>query len=504
MKKEFLLLLGTALSSVAMAQQQPNIILFLVDDMGWQDTSVPFADTATPLNRIYKTPNMERLAARGVKFTNAYACPVSSPSRVSLMTGANVTQHKVSNWTLEKDKPTDAPSRVLDFGVWNYNGMSPEKSTPYAFHSKALPEILRENGYRTIIVGKAHLGALDTPAADPRGVGFDVNIAGHAAGAMGSYLGEKNYGNKTAGGYDAPWGVPSLEAYHGSDTFLTEALTLEATKQVDSAIKDAKPFFLYMSHYAVHAPFAADRRFYQNYLDAGLSKKEAEFASLVEGMDKSLGDLMKLVDDRGIAQNTIIIFMSDNGGYSVGRTAANAPLRGGKGACYEGGIREPMIVSWNGVARAGTINATPVIIEDFFPTILEMAGVKKYDTPQSIDGRSFVRTLRSGKTGDTNRPLVFHFPNNWGERYADVGVPQSAIVEGDWKLVYTYESQTTELFNLKNDLSEKTNLAGDEKYDKIRIALAHRLSDRLRSSGANMPIIRATGQQSPYPDGRVK
>lgn len=506
MKKTNLCMLLTLFSGSIVAQQKPNIILFLVDDMGWEDTSVPFWTGRTSLNRTYNTPNMERLAARGVKFTQAYACPVSSPSRVSLMTGANVAQHQVSNWTLYKDKATDSPSKVLTFGEWNYNGLSPDHSTTHAFYMKALPQILRDNGYTTCMVGKAHFGAIDTPAADPLTIGFEYNIGGHAAGAMGSYLGENNYGNKEAGTWTQPWGVPSLEAYHGSDTFLTEALTLEGAKFMEKSLAKKQPFFLYMSHYAVHAPFTADKRFYQKYVDKGLSAKEAEYASLVEGMDKSLGDLIDFVDKQGIAENTIILFMSDNGGYSVKRggeaAMRNYPLRGGKGACFEGGIREPMLVSWPGITQSGTENATPVIIEDFFPSILDMAQIKKYDTPQRIDGKSFVTALKTGK-GDHQRPLYFHYPNNWGERREDVGVPQSAIRVGDWKLIHYYETGKNELYNIKEDISEKYDLMADARYRSIGVSLSKQLSNYLRKEKANMPYLKSTGKQVSYPDGNL-
>lgn len=491
--------------AVAAREKQPNIILFMVDDMGWQDTSVPFWSERTVLNETYRTPNMERLAAKGVKFTQAYACPVSTPSRVSLMTGANVAQHQVSNWTLHKDQATDKPSNQLTFDSWNYNGITPTPDYPHSFYAKSLPQLLKENGYLTCLVGKAHLGAIDTPAADPLNIGFDRNIGGHAAGAMGSYLGEKNYGNNEVGSWTKPWGVPSLEAYHGTDIFLTEALTREGCRFMEQSLAEKRPFFLYMSHYAVHAPFTADKRFYAHYAEKGLSEKEAQYASLIEGMDKSLGDLMDWVEQAGVADNTIILFISDNGGYSVGRggeaAQRNYPLRGGKGSCFEGGVREPMLAYWPGVTHAGTANATPVIIEDLFPTILEMGGVKRYETPQQVDGVSFVRALKKGKTVNPNRTLYFHYPNNWGERREDVGIPQAAIRKGDWKLIHYYESEKNELYNLKEDIGEKKSLLEERQYTQKGLSLAKELSDYLRKNQANRPHLKATGLPVPYPDG---
>lgn len=486
------------------AREKPNIIFFLVDDMGWQDTSLPFWSEKTYLNETYRTPNMERLAAKGVKFTQAYACPVSTPSRVSLMTGANVAQHHVSNWTFYKDKPNDKPSDRLGFGKWNCNGMSSGKGYPNTFYAKALPALLHESGYRTCLVGKAHFGALDTPAADPVSIGFDCNIGGHGAGSMGSYLGEENYGNKAPGMWTRPRGVPSLEKYHGTDVFLTEALTREACRFMEEAVADKQPFFLYMSHYAVHVPFKADKRFYGKYAAKGMEPAEAQYASLLEGMDKSLGDLMDWLEEKGIAGNTIVIFMSDNGGFTTGRggeqARRNYPLRGGKGSCFEGGIRVPLIVYHPEVKRPGTENVSLVGVEDILPTVLEMAGIAPGRTPQHIDGISFFSYLKNGSSPD-GRALYFHYPNNWGGRKEDVGVPQSAIRKGDWKLVHYYETGKNELYNLSEDISETNDLMTDERYIKIGRSLAGELSRFLKKNGSNMPYDKRTGEPVPYPDG---
>ena len=445
-----------SLGQAAMARgeaQRPNILFFLVDDMGWQDTSLPFGPEKTSLNELYRTPYMERLAAKGVKFTHAYACSISSPSRVSLFTGANVTQHRVSNWTLHKDTPTDRASDVLDFGEWNYNGLCPVEGVGHTFHAKCLPQILRENGYTTMMVGKAHFGSIDTPAADPLAIGFDYNVAGHAAGAMGSYLGEENYGN-IGNEWAKVWGVPDLEKYYGSSTFLTEALTLEAKRLIDTALVKEKPFFLYMSHYAVHAPYKEDKRFIERYKNRGLSQAQAEYA-----------------------------------------------LSGGKGSLLEGGIREPMIVYWPGVTCAGSEEDMPVIVEDFFPTFLEMAGVKRYRTPQRVDGKSFVPVLR-GKNIRGERSLFFHYPNNWGERKGIVGVPQSAIIKGNMKYIYCYENGESFLYDLDRDISERHNLMNDRMYAGIADVLRRELSDYLRRQKANMPVDKRSGEQVAYPDGK--
>ncbi len=499
-------LLASAFASASYARERPNIVLFLVDDMGWQDTSVPFLNEVTKWNRIFHTPNMERLAARGMKFTQAYACPVSSPSRISLLTGANPTQHGVTNWTLHKDQPTDAKSDSLLFPDWNYNGMSPVPGIAHSFYATPLPRLLQEAGYQTLMVGKAHFGARTTPAADPLQLGFTANIGGHAAGSPGSYLGTRSFGKDRPAREAEIWTTPHLEAYHGKDIFLTEALTLEAIKAMEKSLQEGQPFFLYMAHYAVHTPYEADQRFYPKYKAMGLEEQEARYASLVEGMDKSLGDIMDFLARKGIEKNTIILFMSDNGGYTVGVRAAthggepkNSPLRGGKGSCFEGGIREPMIVAWEGVTEPGSSNPSPVIIEDFFPTILHMAGIRNPKTIQQIDGIDFTKALQ-GKTINPTRPLYFHYPNRWGEKFGDIGVPQSAIRKADWKLIHYYEEEKNELYNLKTDLSEKSNLAQDPAYQKITKALSRQLSNQLRNQKSPMPVRRSSGKKAGYPD----
>ena len=227
-------------------QPPPNIVMFLVDDMGWQDTSVPFWKERTNFNDLYETPNMERLAKDGMKFTQAYATPVCSPTRVSLMTGMNAARHRVTNWTLEKDsmKRMEINHETLSFPEWNVNGLSPVSGIAKSVFASPLPQLLHNEGYFTIHSGKAHLGAIGTPGADPKNLGFDVNIAGHAAGAPESYLGTENFGNGKEG--KEVWAVPGLEKYHGEDIFLTEVLTKEALKAMDSAITAQQPFFLYM------------------------------------------------------------------------------------------------------------------------------------------------------------------------------------------------------------------------------------------------------------------
>ena len=494
----------------AVQPDQPNIILFLVDDMGWQDTSVPFWDKSTPLNERYRTPNMERLAAQGIKFTNAYACAVCSPSRISLMTGLNAARHRVTDWTLHyyKDPAAKLPTRGrgsrLSVPQWNINGLSPAGEIPLAVQAKCLPAILQDAGYRTIHVGKAHFGALQTAAANPQGIGFDVNIAGHAPGGPGSYYGKRNFAVDPAKTGSNVWDIPGLEAYHGQDIFLTEALTREANKAIDAAVADRRPFFLYMAHYAIHAPIKPDARFVDHY--PGIPAVEAAYASLIEGMDKSLGDLMANVQRHGLTDNTIVLFMSDNGGLSAHARAGkahthNRPLSSGKGSNHEGGIRVPMLVKWPGVTRPASTCADPVIIEDFFPSVLQMAGI---DPPQQIggviDGRSFVPQLRGSEGLSQGRSLVWHYPNHWGPTGPGINFC-SALRKDDWKLVYYHDALRKdgpfELFNLSEDIGESNNLAA--AYPERVAELAGDLAEKLIEYDAQMPIVKATGQVVPLP-----
>lgn len=487
----------------ATSDNHPNIILFLVDDMGWQDTSLPFWTEKTHNNQIYETPGMEKLARKGMKFTQAYASSISSPSRVSLYTGMNSARHRVTNWTLNRNESEDNKDSVLIFPNWNVNGFCQEATIENCAVATSMAQVLKDNGYYTIHCGKAHFGAVTTPGENPLNLGFEVNIAGHAGGAPASYLATKNFGNPTDASQTPDFAVPGLEKYYGQDIFLTEVLTKEALSAVQKSRKANKPFFLYMSHYAIHLPHNIDDRFFQKYLNKGLNRKEAAYAALIEGMDKSLVDIMNYLDKEQLSDNTIIIFMSDNGGYALedfwGKRTfeQNYPLSFGKGSAYEGGIREPMIVYWPGVTCPNSVCDDYLIIEDFYPSILEMAGIKKYKTIQTIDGRSFIPFLTGKGNPSKNRKLFWNFPNGWGDARPGCA-PTCTIRDGDWKLIYDYRTGKKELYNIIEDISEKHNLVNEEpkKVEK----LSHELGNYLRKVQAQRPSFKATGKEVPWPD----
>ena len=513
-----LLACGTLAATQIQAASRPNIILFLVDDMGWQETSVPFWNETTDLNRRYRTPNMERLARMGVKFTNAYACAISSPSRCSLLSGMNAARHRVTNWTLHRDQSTDEGESTIVPPAWNVNGIQPASDTlsardrHLATPVTALPQVLRDNGYYTIHCGKAHFGAFGTAGEEPLNFGFDVNIAGGANGAPASYLAEDNYGK-------GAFHVRGLEQYYRQGTFLTEALTIEALRAMETPIARRQPFFLYMAHYAIHVPYNPDSRFTSNYRDAQglgiydrqlrarLDEGEINHAALIEGMDKSLGDILDYLAARpDVARNTIILFMSDNGGQAIyprqGRRNhdQNFPARGGKGSAYEGGVHEPMLVYWPGVTRGGTENRNRVMIEDFFPTILDMAGIRRSRTVQTVDGKSFANLLRHPRR-QRERTVVWHYPNLWttGISQADGYGAYSAIMRGPYHLIYFWESGDTELYNVREDIGQHRDLA--PSCPDLVLSLARELTDSLRAYGAQRPLRKADARPVPWPDG---
>ncbi|MPQ47205.1 sulfatase-like hydrolase/transferase [Marinifilum sp. N1E240] len=483
-------LLTSSCSSQIEKQSQPNIILFLVDDMGWTDTSVHLGSEMTSNNRYQKTPNMELLAQQGIKFTNAYAAsPVCSPTRCSILTGKNPARSQITNWIPGQGNDLHESEQKLFIPDWNINGLNAKDIT--------IPKILKKHGYVTAHIGKAHFGKAETSGADPKNLGFDYNIAGHHAGHPASYYypyGEENSNYK----------VPSLEEFEKDSLYLTDALTVKATQLIEQFSTDKKPFFLNLAHYAVHTPIQEHKELVQQFMQEGKTETEAKYASMVASMDNSLGNIMSKLNDLKIADNTIIIFMSDNGGLvtHAGHPTTNAPLSDGKGTCREGGIRVPMIVKWAGKAEAGTQCDEPVSSDDFFPTILQMAGISPNAYLSDIDGKDLTPLLTG--TGSFNRPegLCFHYPHYWAwkglrDEYPSIK-PFSSIRMGKWKLCYGYEDENVELFNLENDISERVNLV--KEHPDVAKKLCSQLKSYLQKVNAQTPVDRHSGKSLPYPD----
>ena len=316
---------------------RPNLVLFLVDDLGWQDTSVSMSGEPSPFQKIYHTPNLQKLAARGVRFSNAYAsAPVCTPTRTAILTGKAPARTNITYWTLHKDQDTSRERKDVAAPNWQVNGLQPGDH-------ETLPEVLRAVGYRTIHVGKAHFGVHETPGADPKQLGFDVNIAGHASGAPGSYYGEHHFRVAGRQGQSpakprSPWDVPGLEPYHGQDIYLTEALAAEASHAIAMTLREGEPFFLNFAPYAVHTPIMLNKRHSKGY--GMLDETERAYATMIESVDAALGVLLETLEEWDALDNTVIVFHSDNGGLSAhargmapNRTKRhhhNAPLRSGK------------------------------------------------------------------------------------------------------------------------------------------------------------------------------
>lgn len=432
-------------ASQAAQNQKPNIVFFMIDDMGWRD--VGFMGST-----YYETPHIDKLAAEGVVFTQAYANAANcAPTRASFLTGQYTPRHGV--FTVGTPARGKAQDRRL-IPVENDTTLNAEQVT--------IAEVLGPAGYTCASMGKWHMG--NDPELGPIGQGFDVNVAGNESGSP-------------RGGHFSPYRNPQLSDGPKGE-YLTDRLTDEAVKFVEQ--NKAKPFFLYLTHYAVHTPIQARADLKAKYKDkpAAGDQGNATYAAMVESVDHSVRRVLQTLDDLKLADNTVVCFFSDNGGY--GGATSNTPLRGSKGMFYEGGIREPMIVKWPGITKPGTTCDTPVISTDFFPTFLDMAGIKK-PRGKNLDGLSLEPLLR-GSGALRRDALYWHFPAYLQGRQSGARDPQfrtrpvGVIRKGQWKLLQYFEEWTLdggwdrinennaiELYDLKADPFETTNLANRNK-----------------------------------------
>jgi arylsulfatase A-like enzyme len=465
-----LLLVAVGTPLFAAPPTRPNVVFFLVDDLGWRDLGC-FGST------FYDTPNVDRLAATGMRFTQAYAaCPVCSPTRASIMTGkypqrTGITDYIATNRSNQPEK-WSRRTRLLPAPY----------SDRLALGEFTLAEAVKKGDYATFFAGKWHLGP---QGFYPENQGFDVNKGG------------LEWGSPSGGNhYFSPYGNPKLpDGPRGEH--LPARLAAETAAFI-SAHRD-RPFLAYLSFYSVHVPLMARDDLREKYeakaktvKNAGpewgherkqrvrLVQNHAVYAAMVEAMDQAVGTVLKKLDELGLADRTIVIFMSDNGGLatSEGHPTCNLPLRAGKGWLYEGGIREPMIIRAPGVTAAGSTCDTPVISMDFYPTILELAALPA-EPDQHRDGRSLVALLQ-GRPLDRG-PLFWHYPHYGNQG----GAPAGAVRDGDWKLIEWYEDGSRALFNIHEDVGEKHNRSAD-RPDKVR-ELAAKLDVWRRDVGAVMP-----------------
>ncbi len=455
----FLLLLAVVSLGVSPAKgaDKPlNFVVILVDDMGWTDLTCQGS-------KFYETPNVDRLAKEGMRFTDGYAaCAVCSPTRAAVMTGRYPARVGVTDWIRARFQggkiPADKKNRT-EFVGRGRAMLCPPNPLWMEHEEVTLAEALKPAGYTSCHIGKWHLGADDWY---PDRQGFTYNFGGCDFGQPPTYF--------------SPYRIPTLE--NGPQG---EYLTDREGEVAAKFIKDHqdKPFFLYMAHYAVHTPIQAKKDLTEKY-DAKekTNQKSAKYAAMVESVDDATGKILTALEEAGVADNTVVIFTSDNGGL-MGPTN-NAPLRSGKGFPFEGGIRVPWIVRWPGVVKGGTTSSEPIISVDILPTVLDAAGV---DLPsgREIDGVSLVEHLKSEGTKSLGREAIYwHFPH-----YRHRPGPYSIIRAGEWKLIKYYEGPQYHLFNLEADLSEKKNLATDMP-EKVK-ELDGQLMQHLKEVGAKVP-----------------
>lgn len=414
--------------SMAMAAERPNILFVFLDDFGWKDTSYMGSD-------FYETPNLDRLAAEGMVFSDAYACAANcAPSRACLLSGQYTPRHEVYN---VGTKPRGKAQHRKLIHVPGTDTLAPKIVT--------WAQALKNTGYTTASMGKWHL------SDDPIPYGFDINIGGTHSGSP-----PKGY-------YPPHAKAPGLEDAP-DDEYLTDRLTDEAVKFIRGQ-KD-KPWLLYLTHFAVHTPLHAKRELVGKYESkpAGELHNHVAMATMIQAVDDGVGRIDATLKELGIADNTVVVFFSDNGGY--GPATDMAPLKGYKGTYYEGGIRVPFFVKWPGVVKAGTKSAEPIIGVDVYPTLCEIAGTE-LPMGQAVDGKSLVPLLNGSKTTFGDRPLYWHFPayldsyQVWDEQQDPLfrSRPCSIVRLGDWKLHQYFEDGDLELYHLADDIGETQNLA---------------------------------------------
>lgn len=448
-------------------KQKPNFLFILADDYGYNDLSISGS-------KFYETPSIDRIAREGMIFTDGYAsCQVCSPSRASIMTGKFPARHGITDWigaaTGEEWRKAGRFNQLLPPG---YLHQLPHEYT-------TLPEAMKEAGYKTFFAGKWHLG---DKGSWPEDHGFDINKGGWEAGSP-------------KGGYFSPFENPNL-----TDGPAGENLEMRLANETVRFIKENrnKPFFAFLSFYAVHGPIQTTREKWAKYRQkaedlgiAGTGYKMGHFlpirqvqdnpvyAGLVESMDDAVGEVLKALDEMGLSGNTVVIFTSDNGGVAAGDSysTSNLPLRAGKGYQFEGGIREPYFIKVPGLG-SGQKNSTPVSGTDFYPTILELAGIPLKPAEHN-DGQSLVPLLKGETLNE--RPLIWHYPHYGNQG----GEPSSIIRLGDWKLIHYYEDGHEELYNLKTDLSETTDRAAREPAKTKE--LSEKLFSYLKEVGARFP-----------------
>jgi len=452
--------LSIATSTIAQNNRKPNFLFILVDDLGWSDLACYGAD-------LHETPNIDRLASQSVRFSNAYAAsPVCSPTRASIMTGKYPARLHITVWhESSKNPPRD---RQL---------IPPITEGDLPHDEVTIAEVLHDAGYYTAHIGKWHLG---DAAHYPQTQGFDADIGATMWGAPNTffypYSGSDRFGEFRY--------VPGLELGEPGE-YLTDRLTDEAMRIIDKVHN--RPFFMHLAYHTVHTPMQAKEdviAYYEKKLKPEMKHQNPVYAAMVHSLDENVRRLLDKLDTLGIADNTVVVFFSDNGGFINNDkmqqipVTDNAPLRSGKGCYTKGGIREPLMVRWPGVSKAGTICDTPVSSIDFFPTLIDMAQIKLNGA--KIDGISFAKLLINPDAKLERNTLFWHYPH-----YYATTTPVSAVRQDNWKLLLYFEDQHVELYNLVADPGEENDLA--ELHPDKAAELRRLLKAWLKETGAQLP-----------------
>lgn len=441
----------------------PNILLILADDLGWADLGIQGAD-------LHETPHLDQLARNGVRFTNAYAMSVCSPTRAMILTGRHAARLGMTVWIEAAQAPAAGNRRLLDA----------ESRAALPHEEITLAARLQSSGYVTALVGKWHLG--DANHA-PETHGFDINIGGTHWGAPTTFW----YPYRGGGRFPEFRYVPHLE-FGSPGEYLTDRLTDEALRIIDRA--GDQPFFLFLSHHAPHTPIEAkadDIARFTAKVRPSMRQQNPVYAAMLKSLDDGVGRILRRLDERGLARRTLVVFASDNGGFlGIDRksglsvpTTNNAPLRSGKGSLYEGGIRVPLLVRWPGVTPPGKVCDEPVSLADLFPTLLAAAALPPAPG-RALDGLDLAPLLRDPSARLGRASLFFHYPH-----YYATTTPAGAIRAGNWKLLEFFEDGRQELFNLASDPGEETDLATREP-DRAA-ALAAELARWRTEVGARLP-----------------
>ena len=436
----------------SLSLSKPNILFILIDDMGWMDLGCQG-------NKNLHTPNIDALAKSGIRFTDAYApAPVCSPTRAAIMTGQSPARLQITNHLPHQDRFTPKSSKLLPARMLNH--------LPLKYVTLA-EKLKKDAGYATAFIGKWHLYTGRNEKYNPLNHGFDINIGGCSYGGPPTFF--------------DPYRIDFL-ANRKKGEYLPDRLADETIAFITKQQSANKPFFVALWNYTVHWPMEAPADLLKKYKNLPVrGYRDYRYAAMIEAMDNAIGKVLNSLDNLNLTDETLVIFSSDNGPF--GGVGDASPLRADKGHLYEGGIRVPLIIRWPGKIKPKTLDETPVILTDLYPTILEVSGIDS-NVNYPVDGKNLLPLLKERKKLN-NRSLFWHYPNFAFHRDNRLG---SAIREEDYKLLHFYDNDSIELYNLRKDISETNDLS--RELPQLALKLKNKLESLLKESGAAMPTNR--------------